>query len=32
MIVDIDKEVLGTPDRKFLIDDIVVSGKNIVRL
>lgn len=27
MLVDIDKEVLGTPDRKFLIDDIVASGE-----
>ena len=27
MLVDIDKEVLGKPERKFLIDDIVVSGE-----
>ena len=27
MLVDIDKEVLGTPERKFLIDDIVASGE-----
>ena len=31
-VVDIDKEVLGTPERKFLIDDIVAAQeKNIVR-
>ncbi len=27
MLVDINKEVLGTPERKFLIDDIVASGE-----